>query len=47
MCPPCVNQVKHCASLAVTLIAKAVTGVVTRSCTRVSTKGGCPATLSW
>ena len=29
------------------LISKDTTGVVTRSCTRVSTKGGCPATLSW
>jgi type IV pilus assembly protein PilA len=28
-------------------IAKASTGVVTRSCTRTSTKGGCPASLSW
>jgi type IV pilus assembly protein PilA len=29
------------------LIAKTAAGVVTRSCTRVSTKGGCPASLSW
>jgi type IV pilus assembly protein PilA len=30
------------------LIAKDVTGVVVRTCTRVNTKGGCPAgTLSW
>jgi type IV pilus assembly protein PilA len=28
-------------------IAKAATGTVTRSCTRTSTKGGCPASLSW
>jgi type IV pilus assembly protein PilA len=28
-------------------ITKAGTGVVTRSCTRTSTKGGCPASLSW
>ena len=28
-------------------IAKASTGTVTRSCTRTSTKGGCPASLSW
>jgi type IV pilus assembly protein PilA len=29
------------------LIAKDTTGVVTRTCTRPNTKGGCPATLSW
>jgi type IV pilus assembly protein PilA len=29
------------------LIAKDTTGIVTRSCTRPNTKGGCPATLSW
>jgi type IV pilus assembly protein PilA len=28
-------------------IAKDTGGVVTRSCTRPNTKGGCPATLSW
>ncbi len=28
-------------------IAKANTGIVTRSCTRPNTKGGCPASLSW
>jgi type IV pilus assembly protein PilA len=28
-------------------IAKASGGVVTRSCTRPNTKGGCPASLSW
>ena len=28
-------------------IAKTDTGVVTRSCTRPNTKGGCPASLSW
>jgi type IV pilus assembly protein PilA len=28
-------------------IAKAADGSVTRSCTRTSTKGGCPASLSW
>ena len=28
-------------------IAKATTGVVSRPCTRPSTKGGCPASLSW
>ena len=28
-------------------IAKATGGVVTRSCTRPNTKGGCPSTLSW
>ncbi|MDP9135872.1 MAG: prepilin-type N-terminal cleavage/methylation domain-containing protein [Actinomycetota bacterium] len=28
-------------------IAKANTGVVTRSCTRPNTKGGCPASLTW
>jgi type IV pilus assembly protein PilA len=28
-------------------IAKAADGTVTRSCTRSSTKGGCPASLSW
>jgi type IV pilus assembly protein PilA len=28
-------------------ITKAATGDVTRSCTRTSTKGGCPAGLSW
>jgi hypothetical protein len=28
-------------------IAKAATGVVTRSCTRPNTKGGCPATTVW
>ena len=28
-------------------IAKAANGTVTRSCTRTSTKGGCPASLSW
>ena len=28
-------------------IAKATTGVVTRACTRPSTKGGCPASLTW
>jgi type IV pilus assembly protein PilA len=28
-------------------IAKATDGVVTRSCTRPNTKGGCPASLSW
>jgi type IV pilus assembly protein PilA len=28
-------------------ITKASTGVVTRSCTRTNTKGGCPASLSW
>jgi type IV pilus assembly protein PilA len=29
------------------LIAKDATGVVARTCTRPSTKGGCPASLSW
>ncbi len=28
-------------------IAKAASGVVTRSCTRPNTKGGCPASLTW
>jgi type IV pilus assembly protein PilA len=28
-------------------IAKASTGVVTRSCTRTNTKGGCPTSLAW
>jgi type IV pilus assembly protein PilA len=28
-------------------ITKAATGTVTRSCTRSTTKGGCPASLSW
>jgi type IV pilus assembly protein PilA len=28
-------------------IVKASTGVVTRSCTRTSTKGGCPSSLLW
>jgi type IV pilus assembly protein PilA len=28
-------------------IVKAATGVVTRSCTRTSTKGGCPTSLLW
>ena len=28
-------------------IAKANTGIVTRSCTRTNTKGGCPASQSW
>jgi type IV pilus assembly protein PilA len=28
-------------------IAKAATGVVSRSCTRPNTKGGCPATTVW
>jgi type IV pilus assembly protein PilA len=28
-------------------IAKADTGIVTRSCLRPNTKGGCPASLSW
>jgi type IV pilus assembly protein PilA len=29
------------------LIKKTNTGTVTRECTRVNTKGGCPASLSW
>ena len=29
------------------LITKASGGVVTRTCTRVSTKGGCPTSLAW
>jgi type IV pilus assembly protein PilA len=28
-------------------IVKADTGVVTRSCTRTNTKGGCPTSLTW
>jgi len=28
-------------------ITKAATGIVTRSCTRPNTKGGCPASLTW
>ena len=28
-------------------ITKASTGIVTRTCTRPNTKGGCPATTSW
>ena len=28
-------------------IVKADTGVVTRTCTRTNTKGGCPVSLSW
>jgi type IV pilus assembly protein PilA len=28
-------------------ITKATTGIVTRSCTRSNTKGGCPTSLAW
>jgi type IV pilus assembly protein PilA len=29
------------------LMVKGLTGVVTRSCTRINLKGGCPISLSW